>query len=314
MTGGNWRAVRWAVLITVLLTIVAIVIFRNGSSKEGPSAAPPWLQSVASATATATSPQPSPKPSIPSNPPKSPHTVAPSVTAKITPAAGGHISVAVFDRETGRQLTVNGSERYHTASIVKVDILATLLWQKQQAGTALTASQKSLAYQMITVSDNDAADALWALIGKQSGLAHGNQIFGLTHTTPGTTTVHPWGQTLTTVGDQLTLLRVLTEPGGPLTSASQSYILGLMGSVVSSQRWGIPKAAAHPTSVYVKNGWLGEQSDSWLWIVNSIGRIVEPGHDFLIVTLSDHSKTENAGIAAVENAAKVAVSGLRAKP
>lgn len=227
-------------------------------------------------------------------------------------ATGSHLAVAVFDRTTGYQVVANGSERFHTASIVKVDILATLLWQDQKAGHGMTTAQKQTAFKMITVSDNDAADQLWALIGKGAALATANRAFGLTNTTPGTTTAHPWGQTLTTATDQLRLLKVLTESGGPLTSANQKYILGLMAQVNSGQRWGIPAAASHSTAVYVKDGWLAESSDSWLWITNSIGRIVEPGHDFLVVALSDHRSSESSGISALEHIATKAVGQLRA--
>jgi hypothetical protein len=123
--------------------------------------------------------------------------------------------------------------------------------------------------------------------------------------------VHPWGQTLTTARDQLRLLKVVSDPDGPLTAASKAYIQGLMKNVVSSQRWGIPAAATHGATVIVKNGWLAEQSDNWLWIVNSIGRIIEGGHEFLVVTLSDHGHSQDAGIAAVEHAAIAAVAAIR---
>src|SRR5262249_8038504 len=158
------------------------------------------------------------------------------------------------------------------------------------------------------------ADALFALIGAQAGLAAGNRAFGLTDTTPGTTTSHPWGQTLTTARDQLRLLQVVAGPDGPLTAASRAYILGLMRGVMTGQRWGIPVAADPGATVYVKDGWLAEPTDNWRWIVNSIGRIVEPGHDYLVVALSDHSRTESAGISAVEQVAAAAVAGLRASP
>ena len=48
-----------------------------------------------------------------------------------------------------------------TASIVKVDVLATLLAQAQAAGRFLTAGQQALAVPMIEQSDNDDAEDLW---------------------------------------------------------------------------------------------------------------------------------------------------------
>jgi hypothetical protein len=65
-------------------------------------------------------------------------------------AAGGQMSVAAFDRVSGLRLT-SGSRRFNTASIVKIDILATLLLQRSQQGQSLTAGERKLATSMVTV-------------------------------------------------------------------------------------------------------------------------------------------------------------------
>jgi beta-lactamase class A len=46
------------------------------------------------------------------------------------------VAVAVDDLTTGAQASSAGARQFVTASIVKVDILATLLYQLQQAGQA----------------------------------------------------------------------------------------------------------------------------------------------------------------------------------
>lgn len=297
------RVPAWAVAAAGAVVVVIAAALALHHAASGPAADPSahvTLEPVRSTTPTGASaapsrlPTPTPRPNGPNVP------------------DGGHLAVAALDLATGRQYIGNGDQRFHTASIVKVDILATLLWQDQRAATTMTADQMALATKMIQVSDNSAADALFALIGGQTGLAAGDRAFGLTETTPGTTTSHPWGQTLTTARDQLRLLRVVAGPGGPLTEASRAYILSLMKGVTSGQRWGIPVAADPGATVYVKDGWLAEQTDNWRWIVNSIGRIVEPGHDYLVVTLSDHSRTESAGITALEHLAAAAVASLHA--
>jgi hypothetical protein len=223
--------------------------------------------------------------------------------------AGGDAALAVVDRVTGIRVAVNPGQRFRTASIVKVDILASLLWMDQRAGRELTGTQRDLAKRMITQSDNNAADALWIAIGRGPGLAAANRVFGLTDTTPGN--LDYWGATFTTVGDQLRILGLLVDPTSPLTEDHREYVLGLMSEVVADQRWGISAAAGDAEHVYVKNGWLATPTDNGLWIVNSIGRIVEPGHDFLVVTLSFHRPTQDAGIAVIERAATLAVSTLR---
>ena len=232
-----------------------------------------------------------------------------AAVAQYLNAQGIHAAVAVLDRVTGATVTYNETVSFDTASIVKVDILATLLWQDQRAGRHLTAAQRDLAEDMITESDNDAATALWNTIGGATGLASANKAFGLSHTTPGRDGY--WGLTTTTVADQVRLLQVLTDPAGPLSVTDQSYELGLMGRVTSDQRWGVPHAAdADATAVYVKNGWLAYSGDRGRWIVNSVGRVVEPGHDWLITVLSDHHGSQSTGIAIVEHLATLVVTGL----
>ncbi len=223
---------------------------------------------------------------------------------------GAHLGVVVLDRVTGETLAYNDSVRFATASVVKVDILATLLLRAQRAGRPLTAAQKDLASQMITESDNDAATELWDEAGGATGVAQANRTFGLTQTSPNRDDY--WGLTTTTPADQVRLLGVLADPAGPLSAASRGYALDLMSRVESDQRWGVPAAAGTATTaVYVKDGWLSNGNDDDRWIVNSVGRLVEPGHDWLVAVLSDHTDDEDAAIATVEHVASTVVTGLR---
>lgn len=223
---------------------------------------------------------------------------------------GRDVGIEVLDRVTGRFVGYQETLGFETASIVKVDILATLLWQDQKAGRQLTANQRDLAEDMITESDNDAASALWDVIGGGSGLAAANRTFGLTGTMPGPDGY--WGATISTPADQIRLLAVLSDDSGPLSAANRAYELNLMADVESDQRWGVPAAGGPATTaVYVKNGWLSSPSDNGRWVVNSIGRIVEPGHDWLVAVLTNHQSDEKRAISLVQNTAVTAVNGLR---
>lgn len=219
-------------------------------------------------------------------------------------ANGGRVSIALYDRKTGAGLAV-GTRRFRTASIVKVDILAALLL----ADDTLTATQKALATKMITVSDNDAASRLFRTVGGVSGLNKANAKFGMKETKANAA----WGVTTTTAADQVRLLRTITTPDGPLSTAATTYLLGLMGKVVESQRWGVPAAApTGATGVWVKNGWVPVSADGGRWVVNSIGRIAEGEHDWLMAVLSDHHTTQEKGIEIVEAAATAALKSMRA--
>jgi hypothetical protein len=217
----------------------------------------------------------------------------------------GHIAVGVIDRTTGAAAVYDGRQRFHTASIVKADILASLLLQDQRTGTSPDGDDRALAGQMIEDSDDDAASDLWDEVGEGTGVAEANKVLGLRDTTPGTSGY--WGLTSTTVPDQLRLLTDLTSASSPLSAASRSYELGLMRHVQADQAWGVTAAAAAGTSPAVKNGWL---PDPVLWVINSIGVIRCNGQQVLVAVLSDDQPTESAGIAQDQEAAKAAVTAI----
>ncbi|WP_262060120.1 class A beta-lactamase-related serine hydrolase [Streptomyces sp. STR69] len=202
---------------------------------------------------------------------------------------------------------------YDTASIIKVDILATLLLQAQDAGRGLTQQELTWATAMIEHSDNDAANALWRRIGQAPGLAAANKRLGLSSTVGGA--AGKWGLTQTTATDQIRLLHAVFADGGTssasgsaLTEASQSYIRTLMTRIAAGQSWGV--SAASDAGWALKNGWL-QRSTTGLWDINSVGEITSGTHHYLVAVLSDGNASMAGGIAAVERAARTAVSSAR---
>ncbi len=224
----------------------------------------------------------------------------------VTPAGDQKVSVAVLDVTSGESAAY-GDAAFDTASIVKVDILAALLLQAQDAGRTLTTTEKSYATTMIQNSDNDSATALWNLIGTADGLDAANKTFGLTGTTGGAGPL--WGLTQTTAADQLTLLQQVFGDDSKLSAASQSYIQGLMKEIEADQQWGV-SAAADGAKWALKNGWLA-RSTTGLWDVNSIGRVTgTDGDEYLVAVLSNGSTTQAEGITLIEAAAKAGVAAF----
>lgn len=222
---------------------------------------------------------------------------------------GTHTGLAAIDLTTGASVSFNPTVGFHTASIVKVDILATLLLQHQQRHTKISESENDLAVKMITQSDNDAANSLWHIVGGGDEVRAANKTFNLTGTRPGPG--GNWGATITTAKDQLRLLQVLVTSDSPLTASSRGYELGLMRRVESDQRWGVPAAASDDaTSVAVKNGWYPFSDDEGAWTINSLGEIVQHGHVYLVAVLSNDNTSQEKGQTIVGSAAKVAIWGL----
>jgi hypothetical protein len=298
------RSPRWGVVAGALSIVLGVALIggyflvNHRSSADAAPPVPAGDHPSSAAPASPTGPDPAVAQQVRT-------TLAGQLSGK-----GRYAAVGVLDRVTGATVVYNETISFQTASIVKADILASLLWKLQNSGGHLSEAQKSQATLMITHSDNDAATDLYGQVGGAAGLSAANKAFGLTSTTPGPGT--SWGKAHTTVTDQLTLLKVLTSDDSPLSQASRSYELGLMSQVANDQRWGVPAAAGSgATSVHVKNGWDTLAADGGLWEINSIGRIVEPGHDWLVVVLSSHNSSMSAGQQLVEKAAKTAVSGLR---
>ncbi|MFF0790184.1 serine hydrolase [Streptomyces spiralis] len=223
----------------------------------------------------------------------------------VAPADGATVSVAVLDLGSG-QSAFYGDGTFDTASIVKVDILAALLLQAQDAGQRLTAQQKTYATAMIENSDNDSASALWRIVGGADGLDAANRRFGLADTSGGDGAL--WGLTRTTAADQLGLLQQVfaDDSDSELSTASRTYLQGLMGRIAEDQRWGV-SAAADGSAWALKNGWL-PRGTTGLWVVNSIGRVTADGDDYLVAALSQGGATKEKGISLVEGAARAAVS------
>ena len=218
---------------------------------------------------------------------------------------GAEVSVAVLDVDSGES-TSYGDGTFDTASIVKVDILATLLLQAQDDDRHLTEQEKTYATAMIENSDNTSASALWEAIGQAEGLDAANKRFGLTGTEGGSGML--WGLTQTTAADQLTLLQQVFGDGSELSDTSRAYLRGLMGRITADQHWGV-SAAADGSAWALKNGWLA-RSTTQLWDINSIGRVTADGHDYLVAALSNGNSTQAKGISLVEAAAKAAVSAF----
>jgi beta-lactamase class A len=218
-----------------------------------------------------------------------------ALTARLAQIDGGSVdlAVAVLDRRAGSTYSYAATKQFRTASIVKVDILATLLLQANRAGRSLTSAERSLAAAMIKSSDNDAASALWRRTG---GISATMSTFGLTSTRQGSD--GDWGETMTTAEDRLRLLAQLADPAGAVPGGS--YVLDLMSAVVSDQDWGVSAAAHAGERTALKNGWYPVSGG---WILNSVGRITDADSDLLIVVLSRGHSSYATGIRTVEQVA-----------
>jgi beta-lactamase class A len=221
----------------------------------------------------------------------------------------GAVLAAVYDLRTGQTWQLGQGQPQDEASMVKVDVLETLLAEQGRSGTEMPASDQALAQEMIEDSDNDAATSLWNAVGGASSIRSFNTTAGLTHTVPSSCVNCPgfpwpgWGLTTTVPGDQLALLRTLVEPNSLLTNAERGYALSLMENVTPDQRWGVSGGVPAQVTVALKNGWLPLNSANNDWQINSEGWISGSGRDYLIAVLTTGNPTEQYGIGTINQLA-----------
>ncbi|MFC8899532.1 serine hydrolase [Streptomyces cinereoruber] len=212
----------------------------------------------------------------------------------------GTVAVGLRDRTTNTTCTLRATTSYDSASIVKVTVLATLLWDAKKTNRYLTSRETGLATAMITKSDNAATTTLWKQLGvtKVKGFL---TAAGMTRTVPGSGGY--WGLTQINVTDEQRLLSLITAKNTVLSDNARAYILKLMGNVVTSQKWGTPAGAPASVSVHVKNGWLQRATRGWR--VHSVGTFKGGGHDYTVSVLTDGNSTMNYGVSTIQAVARV---------
>jgi beta-lactamase class A len=262
-------------------------------------------------------PPPPPVAAAPAAPPVPP-AVDPAATARGATAtierlvqgdSVGHVSVAARNLATGRTFGYAADTPIATASVVKLDILQTLLLQSQDAGEQPSAGARELAEQMITQSDNEAASTLWESVGGVPAIDAANDRLGPRDTQ----LVDHWGSSTTPASDQLALLTALVGPS-PLDDASRAYARDLMTRVADDQRWGVSAAADPGTTTALKNGWTPDAADGGRWVVGSVGAVTVAGDPVLLVALTEHQPDKTTGIQLVEALSRAAAQAVTSQP
>jgi beta-lactamase class A len=228
--------------------------------------------------------------------------LAARLTSDINAARRGRsstVAVRVDAPAKGVGCWLNDRSPFDSASVVKVTILGALLRKAMDQHRYLTSTEAAEARAMITVSDNNAASALWAELG-HSYMQHFLNLAAMSQTVLGPGGY--WGLTQITAYDQIKLLRLLLNPNPVLDTASRGYALNLMAQVIASQRWGVPAGAPASLTVHVKNGWLPRATHGWR--IHSIGCFTGSGGGYSIVVLTQDNPTMDYGIATIEAIAR----------
>jgi hypothetical protein len=226
------------------------------------------------------------------------------------------VSVAASDVATGASVCGGAQRDMRAASLAKLQLLESLLVQRQRSGTQLSDAEIDMLTAMIEHSDNEAADDTFSDIGGRDAVLDLEPVLGLspTKTVPGSG--YYWGLTRTSAVQQLHLLHNLVAASSPLSAGSRAFALGLLRHVETDQRWGVPVVADPGSTVAVKNGWLAVDDDDYdeslgSWAVNSAGVVTVRGHQLLIVVMSQHNADFESGIDLVERLSRAVAAAVR---
>jgi len=297
-------------------TVAGLAATGSGRPAHAPGAAANGPSADARLSVTSTAPSPQARSAAAPAPRPTPAGVAggrdPFGAAATSYLAGraGPVLAAVYDLRTGRTWHLGQGGPQAEASVVKLDVLETLLSERGQGdGIGLSASEQTLAEQMIEDSDNNAATSLWYAVGGAARIRSFNARAGLTGTTPSSCVVCPgfawpgWGLTTTTADDQIALLRQLVTPGSVLTNTAREYAVSLMRDVTPSQRWGVSGGVPAQVAVALKDGWLPLRGTGSDWQVNSVGWVSGGGRNYLMAVLSTGNPSQQYGIDTIERLA-----------
>jgi hypothetical protein len=186
------------------------------------------------------------------------------------------VGIAVAPLGQGSIQDLGSLQEGHAWSTMKVPVLTTLLSDDEQSGKALSSQVRTDATLALEQSDNAAAEALFSdLEQTHGGLVGASQAVQRTLNTAGdlSTTINTapnsegfttWGQSIWSTSGEIRFYRDLAR-GCLLSRSDTAYVLELMRSVTSSQRWGAG-AAGYPGGVPLafKAGWGPESGGGYL--------------------------------------------------
>lgn len=329
---GVLRTVGTAIVLVAALAILYLAF--RGPSSHPPASTVPAAASPYSSYATgargagqgtgvrsATAPPATPAATTPAA------TTLPATTPAASPGAGagqaadslsaqaqgylagrrGRVEAAVYDLSTGQQWTLGQQAPQAAASVVSLEILEAVLYQRTTQRTVLSLAEQELSPAMIEQSDDAAATTLWRDVGGAKGMRAFDHQAGLAHTSPSACVQCPgfsgpgWALTSTVPQDQVALLRQLVQPSRLLDKNDQKYALYLLEHVTSAQRWGVSAGVPAGVTVALKNGGLSLNAGNSDWQVNSVGWVSGDGRSYLMSVLSTGNPSEEYGIATLNH-------------
>jgi len=215
----------------------------------------------------------------------------------------GEISFAVLD-ECGRLVGDHRYRTHYSASVVKVMLLVAYLRLEGVSDDELTGDEKAMLEPMITMSDNNAANQVFAIVG-EAGLYDVARDAGMGKFT----TMPSWGGSEITAADQAMFVGEIEHY---VPKKHEDYVLELMANVIDPQRWGVPRMPLPGWMVHLKGGWAPQASGGG-WRVNQVALLRRHDRRLTVAILTSDNPDFEYGRGSIEGVAKRLLRAYKTK-
>jgi hypothetical protein len=210
----------------------------------------------------------------------------------------GDVAFAVIDPYSGTR-GYDVDRQYSSASVSKALLLAAELLRLRDEDEQLDQGTRDLLEPMVTYSDNQAADSIYAEVGDE-GLEEVARRAGMTdfEATPGY-----WG------GDQITsadIARFFYRLDQNLPGPYHDYAKGLLARITAEERWGIPEVLDRGWGIWFKGGWRPlEQKETSGPVTHQAALLVNgSGERLALAVLTDELPGAGGGFSAITGVAR----------
>ena len=190
--------------------------------------------------------------------------------------------------------------QYSSDSLVKAMLLVAYLDRGDVRHRRLRGADRRLLGPMIRVSDNDAATAVYDRVGP-AGLQRVARRAGMRRFLPNPVP----GGCQVTARDQA---RFFSRIRHLIPQRHREYALGLLGRIVSYERWGIPHGRPSGWRVYFKGGWFKDDDG---WRVHQAALLEQRGRHISIAVLTRGNPSLGYGAATIAGVTRRLLRGYR---
>jgi hypothetical protein len=267
-----------------------------------------------------------PAPAPPPSPLPAPASVAPTTTipapapsraqeaVDATASAGQErdgvtLGVAVLDRTTGRTAANDDADTpLRAASVAKLFTIVDILSRREAGQVTTSAGDEQRFRRALSLSDDEAMNALWSTYGGPAGIRRVAELLGLGATSPPADTSQ-WGEVRTSARDVAALYGYVTTR---LTPADRDFMLQALEAAPATaadgfdQGFGLLDPDRRGTAA-AKQGWLcciGSSVD-----LHSAG-FPDENSRYVVVLLSNQPRGYDAARSVLDDAASAARDAL----